>query len=360
MKPYAIVSDIHAHAWTHFATTGADGLNTRLKITLDELRRAVIELQAAGGNTLYVAGDVFHTRGSMDPEVFNPTHAVFQELADEVSIRMIPGNHDLKGRDTTKLGNAIQTIGAIGGIEVVTGKVGRLFYNENVLMLPWHATKDQLRATIKGITDAWSPTIAASEVDLIIHVGIDGMLDGVPDSGLSAKEVASWGFKRVFAGDYHNYREAEDGKVISIGATSHQQWGDIGTKAGFLLVYPDRVDYRASHAPSFVELTGDTDPNDYFSTVDGNYVRIRGMKLTDAEINTFRAELTDMGARGVTFQVTREVVSARGSSTVAKATTLDQSVDQFVDQMKDVDPDHLALIKAGAAEILATVRSVAA
>lgn len=356
--PYLALSDIHAHAWSSYSTKLSDGMNSRLKIILDEIERAVEGLRAAGGDTVYCAGDLLHTRGSMDPEVFNPLHQVIKDTAEVVNWRIIPGNHDLKDQDTTELGNAIQTLGAIENVEIVTQKAGRLFTDHNVLMIPWHGQKNDLRATIKEIRDAHVGSAALAGLDLFIHVGIDGVLAGVPDHGLSAEEVASWGFNRVFAGDYHNHKVMEGGKVISIGATTHQQWGDIDTKAGFLLVYEDRIEYRASHAPSFVEITADTDPDDIPMIVDGNYVRVRGMKLTDAEINKLRAELGGMGAKGVTFQVTREAVSARGSSTVAKATTLDQSVDSFIDQKKDIDPDLLPLVKAGAAQILTDVRSI--
>jgi DNA repair exonuclease SbcCD nuclease subunit len=362
VKPYLILADLHCHAWKTFSTTTAGGFNSRLLITLAELDRAVAELRAAGGDTLYIAGDLLHTRGSMDPEVFNPLFGAIKNIAeDSIIVRIIPGNHDLKGKDTTELGNAIQSLDTIEGVEVVTNQVGRAFHitddDAYVMMVPWQATKDQLRAVISEIMTAHGDV---SKWDLIIHVGIDGVLLNVPDAGLSAAEVASWGFKRVFAGDYHNHKIMEDGKVISIGATTHQQAGDIGTKAGFLLVYPDRVEYRASHAPSFVEITGDTDPDDYPLIVDGNYVRLRSMKLTDAEINSIRKELEEMGARGVTFQVARATVSARGTSSVAKAATLDESIDKFIDTLTVEDPALLPLIKAGAADILSSVRSVAA
>jgi DNA repair exonuclease SbcCD nuclease subunit len=336
-------------------------MNSRLKITLDEIERAVEELRAAGGDTVYCAGDLLHTRGSMDPEVFNPLYKKISELADDTIWRIIPGNHDLKDRDTTELGNAIQTLSQIDNVSVVTNREGMFFPAHDVLMIPWHGSKDALRATIKELHDAHGGPAAGPAamglMDLIIHVGIDGVLAGVPDHGLSPEEVAGWGFRRVFAGDYHNFKEMESGKVYSIGATTHQQWGDIDTKAGFLIVYEDRVEWRASHAPSFVEITGE---DDIPLIVDGNYVRIRGMKLTDAEINKMRGELMEMGARGVTFQVTRETVSARGTTTVSKGTTLDQSVDTFIDQKKDIDPDLLPLVKAGAAQILTDVRSITA
>lgn len=363
MKPYGLISDIHCHAWSAFSTILPNGINSRLQITLDELSRTAQELRNAGGDTLYVAGDIFHNRGSIDPEVFNPTHEAFRDIADGLEIRMIPGNHDLKGRDTTELGNAIQTLGAVDHIEIVTRpRIFGVGTADKVAMIPWQANKNELRARVAEIAhslDAMGSHVRG-ETDLIIHVGIDGVLVGVPDSGLSAAEVASWGFRRVFAGDYHHHKVMENGKVISVGATTHQQWGDIGTKAGFLLVYPDRVEFRASHAPNFIELDDTADETDYPMLVDGNYVRVRGMKLTDAEINKFRRELEEMGARGVTFQVTRQVVAARGTSAVAKASTLDESVDRFIDGMAIPEPAHVPLVKEAAADILSSVRSVTA
>jgi hypothetical protein len=162
----------------------------------------------------------------------------------------------------------------------------------------------------------------------------------------------------VFAGDYHNYKVMEAGKVISIGATTHQQWGDIGSKAGFLLVYPDRVDHFASHAPNFIELDEDDAETDYPLIVDQNYVRIRGMKLTDAEINAMRKSLLDMGARGVTFQVSRAVVAARAGSALAKTSTLDESVASFIEKITDIDTDMIVAVKAAAVDVLSTIRSV--
>jgi hypothetical protein len=91
--------------------------------------------------------------------------------------------------------------------------------------------------------------------------------------------------------------------------------------------------------------------------VDGNYVRIRGMKLSDAEIKKFRTELEEMGARGVSFQVAREAVVARVGAAAGTASTLDQSVDTFIDTLTDID---VAAVKAGAADILSHIRSIAA
>lgn len=350
-KPYLLFSDMHAHDWSAFATVDAAGLNSRLHIQLNEFHRACAELRDRGGDAAVFAGDMFHVRGSVKPSVFNPVHAaIAQELKNGVRFIAIPGNHDLEGKETTTIGNAFQSLAALDGFRVVTSPESL----PDMCLVPWAGSKAKLRELVDELISSISDP---ADFDLIIHAGIDGMVDGVPASGLTPAECASWGFKRVFAGDYHNHRVAEDGKVISIGATCHQQWGDIGSKAGFLLVYPDRVEYRASNAPFFIELDGSIDEEDYPLIVDGNYVRIRGMKLTDAEIKRFRKELIDMGAIGVTFQVARETVAARAGSSVGKAATLDESVDKFIDTM---GVPNVAAVKAISTDVLNTVRSVAA
>lgn len=348
--PYLLVSDLHCHAWSAFAKTGPDGLNSRLKIILDELERAAEVLRKAGGNLIVIAGDIFHERGKLAPSVFNPTHATFKKLLRDFRIIAIPGNHDLEGKDTTELGNAIQSLGALNDFAVITHPE---LVAPNLAMIPWCSSYDALRQAAMELFDGCAHM---QHADLIIHAGINGVIAGLPDHGLDAIEVAGWGFKRVLGGHYHNHRVLEGGKVVSIGATTHQQWGDIGTKAGFLLVYDDRIEHHASHAPAFIEITGDTDPEEIPLLVDGNYVRIRGMKLTDAEIGKFRAELEEMGAKGVMFQVARETVSARSGKT-AKGLTLEESVAKHIDGLK---LPNAAAVKSICEDILTSVRSVSA
>jgi DNA repair exonuclease SbcCD nuclease subunit len=357
-QPYAVVADIHAHDWSAFATVHPNGMNSRLKIILDELERAGDELLARGGQLMTIDGDVFHARGKIDPEVFNPTQACLARMAGKgIEIVIIPGNHDLKGSSTTELGSAVQTLAEIDGVSIANEPVVIQHRGRLLAFVPWCATLKELREKVAELKA--DVRLKVSEIDLHIHAGIDGVLAGVRDHGLSAKEVDGWGFKRVFAGHYHNFKELVPGRVISIGATTHQTFSDIGAKAGFLLVHPNKVEWRASHAPSFVELTPDIEPEDYQIVVDGNYVRVRSMKLSDSEIIKFRKELMEMGARAVTFQVAREVATARAP--VAKASTLEESVGKFVDKACESEgaPDAAA-VKSLCADILTSVQSVSA
>lgn len=353
MKPYVVVSDLHCHNWSAYSSTNADGINTRLQHILDELKRAATALIAAGGDELIIAGDIFHQRGSIHPSVFNPTNATIREiLMSGVRIHAIPGNHDLASKETTELGNAFQTFGALDGFTIYTAptlKDGKLF-------VPWCSSLEDLRRIIESfrIDAAHGDCAPLEDVDLFIHAGINGVLAGMPDHGLDAAEVEDWGFRRVFAGHYHGHKIMRGGKVISIGATTHQTWGDIGTKAGFLIVHDDQVVYQASHAPNFVEINEATDPDEIPLIVDGNYARIRGLKITDGEVKALKAELEGYGCRGLTFQVVREAVTARTST--ARGLTIDASVDSFIDGLGLPDPSQ---VKAISSEILAEVRASA-
>jgi len=302
---------------------------------------------------MILAGDTFHVRGSIDPEVFNPTHEAFTRiLAKGVKVIAIPGNHDLRGKETTEIGNAIQTLSALEGFTVISKPT--FFDHLGLALIPWQSTPDALRAQVTDMRDNWG--LSLGEIDLVIHAPVNGVVN-IPDHGLNAEEIAAWGFKRVASGHHHNHKVMESGKVISIGASSHQTWGDIGTKAGFILFDDNEVHWRGSNAPAFVEVNEDTDEDEIPLIVDGNYVRIRGKKMTDSEINLFRKELIEMGAKGVRFDIAREVVSARSAGKPTKALSLEGSVVKYIDESTMDNKDD---VKTLCASLLAEVHSIAA
>uniref|UniRef100_UPI0005B273F7 metallophosphoesterase n=1 Tax=Methylobacterium sp. B34 TaxID=95563 RepID=UPI0005B273F7 len=91
---YGLLSDIHAHAWSAFSSRLPSGRNSRLQIIVDELKRAAADTRDVGGDLLVFGGEPLHTRGSLEPEVFNPvTEAIKELLADGFGIVAIPGNH---------------------------------------------------------------------------------------------------------------------------------------------------------------------------------------------------------------------------------------------------------------------------
>jgi len=326
-KPYALTSDQHLHNWSAFATINGDGINSRLAIILSEMRRAASEIHALGGTRLLGAGDLFHVRGNVAPSVLNPAADHFATFG--LDLEFIPGNHDLEGRSSTAIGNAARTLSGVG---VRTHETPTYLPDANreqgVLMIPWVENLEKLRETIEEAKSIVGGLLI--DTDLIIHAPVNGVLVGLPDSGLNPTELAALGFKRVFAGHYHNHMDFGNG-VYSIGATTHQTWSDVDTKAGFLIVHEDRVEYRASHAPQFIDLPEGIDLEEVAMIVDGHYVRARIEVKDESIVPELRDYLLKAGAKGVVIHPIKSTATvSRTGATVSSGVSLEASINEWI------------------------------
>lgn len=332
MKPYGIISDTHNHAWSAFASVNKEGINTRLQITLDETRRAGEAVLAMGGDTLYHAGDLFHVRGSIAPSVLNPTKDLYKGLIQRgLKIVLLTGNHDLEGRDTSRLLSAVTALEDVG-CKVVSTTTHGLDVGSNVIMVPWIQDIEQLKDAITNA--ASSDPAGVSDVDLIIHAPVDGVIPGLPDHGLSYEWLGKQGFRRVFSGHYHHNKDFGNG-VHSVGALTHQNWGDVGTKAGFLTVTETEVKWHSTLAPSFVEINASTDPDEIPLIVDRNYVRAKLNTDKQHEVEAMRQYLTNCGALGVVILSQKAAPSAgtrasTGAAAVKAGASIEASVGDFI------------------------------
>lgn len=346
MKPYGISSDQHCHSWSQFSRVNSKGVNTRLQLILDELKRSAQAVLDAGGDTLYLAGDLFHVRGKIEPSVFNPTYDTFREItAMGVKVVAIPGNHDLEGSNADRVGNAMQQLEEIDGFTSAT----KPMCVDGVVMLPWYEDLDELVAEAKAG--------ASKDLDLIIHAPLNGVIKGIPDLGLDPADVADWGYHRVFVGHYHNHKDFFGGKVFSVGATTHQTWSDPGTKAGFLIVDGDDVTHHETEAPKFTNVDELGDITE--ARVGGNYARLR---FTDAEEDTLieaRRMLDEAGCAGFVDHSSKKRPNIRPNVANGKNVTIEASVSDFTKNHlqghEQLDKDRVA---AGALDVLSAARQV--
>jgi len=354
MTPYGLLSDTHCHNWSAFAQTDDDLINTRLVMILDEIERCAIETKKAGGNTVYHGGDLFHVRGSIEPSVLNPTRARFEHIYRQhgVKFRLLPGNHDLEHKHSNAVGNSVE---AMRG-EWVEVNHGPTFYPEHpvtatlegVQMVPWVERVQDFKDNI----ETWGLDRACrAKRDLIIHAPIDGVIEGLPDHGLTGEWLAELGFKRVFSGHYHNHKEIIPGKVWSIGALTHQTWGDVGSKAGFLIVSDAGVKWHSTHAPQFVDIDASMDPSEVSLRCDGNYVRVKVQNAKPSEVSAIRDGLMKHGALGVNVNVVKVPVTGRPTVSTVKAGA---SVEvQVTDYIKSAGFEHAELVAQAAINVLA-------
>ena len=325
-NPYAIVSDLHLHNWQAFSSVLPGGMNTRLAGLLAELLRAAVELKKAGGTHMYVAGDVFHVRGSIAPSVLNPVIATFKKIIEMgIQVRMIAGNHDLEGKDSVALSSAVT---ALEGVGVDVCHKSRHFEDDNLVMIPWFDKLDDLRAEVKQL----ATFIDVSVSDLIIHAPLNGVITGLPDHGLSTDEISLWGFKNVFAGHHHNHVNTALG-IYSVGALAHHTWSDVSTRAGFLLVDDEEVKWFKSHLPEFVDIKAEMSETDAELAAEGNFVRIKVADTKMSTVEQMREWMTKAGAKGVIVQSVKQAATKRDAAittSISAGASLEQSVSEYV------------------------------
>lgn len=344
-QPYGLMADIHLHDWSSFATTTDSGANSRLMILIEEIWRCAESVKKAGGDTIVIAGDLFHVRGSVKPSVLVPAIDCFMGLiGTDINVIVIPGNHDLEGKDSVRLGNACTALEAIGVRVVqepttIDGKV----------LVPWHEKLSDLRACI----ERFAAEPGANERDLIIHAPVNGVIKGLPDHGLDPTYLAGLGFRGVFSGHFHNH-VSFPGEVYSIGAAAHHTWSDVGTRAGHLVVGAE-VTYHPSVAPSFVDISDGTN----MSLIKGNYVRVKTELSKTSELATIRSEIEKAGAKGVTIISVKKPAQERAGAiaSVAAGASIFQSIGDWVGAQTWDTPERTKQIQERALKLLADIES---
>jgi DNA repair exonuclease SbcCD nuclease subunit len=89
------VSDLHAHNHEQFATTLANGRNSRFQAILNVLEEVRFLCQEHEVDAVFFLGDMFHSRTKVDVDVFGATWNAWRDIAAEVKhLYILIGNHD--------------------------------------------------------------------------------------------------------------------------------------------------------------------------------------------------------------------------------------------------------------------------
>lgn len=360
---YGLCADCHFHNWSFASHTNENGINNRLQYLLDDLYRCAIETVDRGGSAMVIAGDLFHVRGSVAPSVLNPTKATIERILKDfsgITLYVLAGNHDMEFRDSSEVGNSVQ---ALAGPRVIVINKTRYVPELRAFLVPWIDDMAELKSVIgHEIPMEYHDLMKDGEgCDLILHAPIDGVIGGLPPHGLTPEWLGGLGYRRVFAGHYHNHKDLGHG-VFSIGALAHHTWNDVNTDAGYLLVGDD-VEFRASHAPKFFDVKAEDfdDEVTMAMTIANTYCRVKLPKTRAWEQEEIRAGLMKMGARAVTFNVVKERVPEREgsegstvSASVAAGASIETSVAEFIASKSDFS-GNAAAVTAAALKVLSEV-----
>lgn len=336
MALFGLASDQHYNNWSQFGRTIGQDLNSRLKIQLDTTLEAARAMKAAGCEYMFCGGDTFHVRGVLLPSVLNYVTETYKTIIEEIGLKvvMIAGNHDLETNSSVYSSNASSCLAGIG-VHIVCGKPESVKVgNTTVHLVSWRDSYTELLVDLKEVREKAGDGIH----DCIIHAGINDAIPTMPNTGIDAADLQALGFRNVYAGHYHNHKEVAKG-VISIGALNHQQWSDIGSLAGFMIVNEDGTyTHTETSSPKFVSLEGSVTEED----LKGNYVRYRAEVSSDEDAESIKAELDTFGAAGVVTQFVRKrALAVAGSSTeeTRRIDSLGESIGAYCKAVHDKAPD---------------------
>ncbi|WP_202815480.1 metallophosphoesterase, partial [Enterobacter hormaechei] len=186
--PYGVISDPHYHRWDAFATTNADGLNSRLEIQLDATKEAAKAMKAAGCKHMLVAGDTFHVRGAISPSVLHFVTETYEWIIKELGLEvvMLAGNHDLETNDSVYSANAAASLRSIG-VEIVCGKRPHSIKMGDVTvhLISWRNNHAELISDLKTLRSG----LDGDNHDVVVHTSINKAIPTMPDVGIDAQEL---------------------------------------------------------------------------------------------------------------------------------------------------------------------------
>jgi DNA repair exonuclease SbcCD nuclease subunit len=343
------ISDTHYHNFEQFAEVGSDGINSRLKDILAATLYVANLAKSKGVKRIVHGGDCFHVRGRISPTVLNPVIDLYKQLIEDgFDITMLAGNHDLESKNSDALSNIATSLTAVG-VKVINKpticNVAKQVY------IPWHHSLDDLKRVINEMADK----VSVEDYDLVLHAPLNEVISGIPDNGLAADKLKDFGFRRVLCGHYHNHKSFDD-KVISIGALTHQNFGDINAKCGAIIATNTKMIQFDSKAPKFVDLdqVDCEDEAAFEKLVNGNYVRAKLSHATETEVADMKRVLNDAGAKGVLVAFTpKPSATAREGVTASSGTSVSQSISDWVISRKFAANEKEIL--SGAVDILSHI-----
>ncbi len=343
------VSDTHFHNFTRFATTLEGGINSRLQYTIDAMIEAVNFAEKQGINTIIHGGDCFHVRGQISPTVLNPVMDLFSWITEEkgMSVYMIAGNHDLESKESDELSNTASALDAVG-VNVINEPT--VIESLNLVLIPWSSSLSALNEKLAKYAKELDTNV--SQYTAVIHAPLNGVISGIPDHGLEPSDLAKHGFKRIMCGHYHNHMDF--GNVVSIGALTHQTFGDIHSKAGFIIEDEmGNLTHHSTSAPRFVDLTEEDPTNqiEFEECVNGNFVRA---KLEDAEQKDIANIKNDLDAAGALGSLISNITTKHAGATRTSATKSGASIESsvaawvkgrgFADYQADIEKEAISIL----------------
>ena len=262
-----IVSDLHAHAWSRFSTTLADGTNSRFADLLNVLSQVDNYADEYEVRDILILGDLTHRRGYVQ-------FSIYSRLCDWITahfdkgrrvIAMV-GNHDIESEGH----HSLEPLRHMG-----VGVIDQPQWDRSVYGVPWLFIPYLQHDMVKAVQEA-SKLFGAQKPEASIafmHYAFDGKVlsnEFAVPSALKRSEMSD--YRKVVLGHIHT-PSVDDSRTVYVGAPMHFDFGDSGDRFCWLLegydltplplkfprfvttTYP-RLPYPPAESPGFLRVLG--------------------------------------------------------------------------------------------------------
>lgn len=263
MKILAL-ADIHAHNYKSHSTILPNGLNSRLVDIGNAVEEAFDIGLSKGCDICVIAGDIFHVRGHIKPQVYNYVFDIVKHMAKSIPVYMVSGNHDMESR----LGiSALEPFNSIDNCFVIDYKTVS-FGGYNISGIPY----------IKDVQEFQKEFDKVKNSDIILmHQGIDNFRGStnIPETSITVQYLQERSDAYIVSGHYHN--KCCFDKVLSPGCPIQYNFGDEDDKGCWIIDTKNNgIVYYGLSYPRFCTISKDELEQDYT----GKIVRIR---LSDSD-----------------------------------------------------------------------------
>lgn len=225
-----VFSDLHLHRWTDFALSTDDGGNTRLSDGLSVFKKVGDLAIKEKVQRIVFLGDLFHRRGLIDTFVFNQAFYALKALAErvgahDISIVIMPGNHDQSARVAGRAETSVYSFHAIEHVSVVMAPL----VAGDQGFIPFIEAVDDVREAFKQVKNCST---------IFFHGGLNGAATGPleyrPKEEIDPSELPTKPL--ILCGHYHKRQQLKP-NVWYVGSPMQHVRGDAAdTKKGCVIV----------------------------------------------------------------------------------------------------------------------------
>lgn len=301
----ACIGDIHCNLWKEYSKTifvswnvasnryeqdsfGVP-INSRLLAQLDalcDIREYCVQQEIP---LVLIAGDIFHTRGSVHTSVFNHVYQVlisFKKVG--LDIIMIAGNHDQIDSSIVPENSlfAFQTFAdVVSSPRVIPYK----YLNETIEIcaIPYSKDKKFIKSYLDDYVDNKNTKFDSI---LLAHLGISGGLTGsgnyVMSDSWNLNELRASKFKYCIFGHYHKPQFLADWCAY-VGSPLQNNFNDEGCEHGFMVIDTDRrwdMELIPLHYPQFISISTKNAKLINSDVISSNYIRVLATASESQEV----------------------------------------------------------------------------